>query len=93
MPARDSLQTRCYFICGEKKAANLSSGSAAVKRSEQSREYWTQFLLKVKKKFFLLSLFQLLIVCSLHDKISSLASICSSYKRFLQKFHLMAQLN
>lgn len=52
MPARDSLQTRCYFICGEKKAANLSSGSAAVKRSEQSREYWTQFLLKVKKKIF-----------------------------------------
>lgn len=32
----------------KRKAANLSNGSAAVKRSEQSREYWTQFLFKAK---------------------------------------------
>lgn len=52
MPARDSLRTCCYFICEKKrKAANLSNASAAVKRLEQSRVYWTLLLLKAKKLF------------------------------------------
>lgn len=58
----------------KRKAANLSNASAAVKRLEWSRVYWTLLLHKAKMIFFLPSLFQLLLVCTPNAKIS----VCSS---------------